>query len=136
MFLRWDYHRYHMDHSTNPRKRQTNERIVRPPPFPHTLSHFDTPKLTPCRLSKKGLHITPSGLSVKTEKRFDREDYIDATQRGIMKTMKVASFAQVDEEGNHLDVNKGGSSTSLGNGEEKEKEKERKSRFGLRRGPK
>ena len=53
-----------------------------------------------------------------------------------MKTMKVASFAQVDEEGNHLDVNKGGSSTSLGNGEEKEKEKERKSRFGLRRGPK
>ncbi|KAF5319393.1 hypothetical protein D9619_008527 [Psilocybe cf. subviscida] len=43
-------------------------------------------------LKAKGLHVTSSGMSVKTDKRFDREDYVDATQRGIMNAMNAASF--------------------------------------------
>lgn len=124
--------------SSNKSKKASNKPKNRTsPPRPLPCSHT---QLHSSRLGKKGLHITPSGLSVKTDKRFDREDYIDATQRGIIKTMGAASFGQVDEKGNHLDKGmierkmSGGSSPSLGNGEEKEKEKEKKSRFGLRRG--
>ncbi|KAL0947949.1 hypothetical protein HGRIS_010578 [Hohenbuehelia grisea] len=43
-------------------------------------------------LKEKGLHISDKGVSVKTSKRFDREDYVDATQRGIIKAMGAASF--------------------------------------------
>ncbi|KAF7330864.1 hypothetical protein MVEN_02425900 [Mycena venus] len=38
-------------------------------------------------LKSKGVHITDKGVAVKTSKRFDREDYVDATQRGIVKAM-------------------------------------------------
>lgn len=100
-------------------------------------------------LKKKGLHITDSGVSVKTDKRFDREDYIDATQRSFIKTMSAASFGQVDEQGNHIQgttppvsaanrpsylnerKNSAGSSKSSPVNPE---EKEKKGRFGLRRG--
>ncbi|KAF4588062.1 hypothetical protein EYR38_010023 [Pleurotus pulmonarius] len=34
-------------------------------------------------LANKGLHISDKGMSVKTSKRFDREDYVDATQRYV-----------------------------------------------------
>ncbi|KAJ8688950.1 hypothetical protein PTI98_013020 [Pleurotus ostreatus] len=60
-------------------------------------------------LANKGLHISDKGVSVKTSKRFDREDYVDATQRyvlspsakhpltsapdrGFIKAMNAASF--------------------------------------------
>jgi len=43
-------------------------------------------------LKTKGLHITDKGVSVKTSKRFDREDYVDATQRGIVRAVGAASF--------------------------------------------
>ncbi|TFK38552.1 hypothetical protein BDQ12DRAFT_683825 [Crucibulum laeve] len=43
-------------------------------------------------LKKQGLDVSDKGVSIKTSKRFDRQDYIDATQRGIMKTMDAASF--------------------------------------------
>jgi hypothetical protein len=43
-------------------------------------------------LKAKGLHVTSSGVSVKTDKRFDRADYVDATQRGIMNAMNASSF--------------------------------------------
>ncbi|KAJ7638361.1 hypothetical protein FB45DRAFT_826716 [Roridomyces roridus] len=43
-------------------------------------------------LKTKGLHITDQGLSVKTSKRFDREDYVDATQRGFVKAVNASSF--------------------------------------------
>ena len=33
------------------------------------------------RLKGKGLDISKSGMSVKTDKRFNREEYLDATQR-------------------------------------------------------
>jgi len=43
-------------------------------------------------LKAKGLHVTSSGVSVKTDKRFDREEYMDATQRGIINAMGASSF--------------------------------------------
>jgi len=87
------------------------------------------------RLESKGLHITDSGVSVKTDKRFDREDYVDATQRGVIKAMGATSFGKVDEKGNHVQMPSPTPSrhSSIGKhsgagGEEK------KSRFGLRKG--
>ncbi|KIJ67354.1 hypothetical protein HYDPIDRAFT_108076 [Hydnomerulius pinastri MD-312] len=32
-------------------------------------------------LENKGISISNKGVSVKTQKRFDRDDYVDATQR-------------------------------------------------------
>ncbi|KAJ6543920.1 hypothetical protein B0H19DRAFT_290562 [Mycena capillaripes] len=43
-------------------------------------------------LKTKGVHITDKGVSVKTSKRFDREDYVDATQRGIVNVVNASSF--------------------------------------------
>jgi len=43
-------------------------------------------------LKTKGLHITDKGVAVKTSKRFDREDYQDATQRGIVNVVNASSF--------------------------------------------
>ncbi|KAF8962861.1 hypothetical protein BDZ97DRAFT_1920196 [Flammula alnicola] len=47
-------------------------------------------------LKSKGLHVTSSGVSIKTSKRFDREDYVDATQRGVVKAMQSASIRRND----------------------------------------
>ncbi|PPQ74754.1 hypothetical protein CVT26_005051, partial [Gymnopilus dilepis] len=47
---------------------------------------------TKASLKSKGLDISSTGVSVKTSRRFDREDYVDATQRGIIKAMGAASF--------------------------------------------
>jgi hypothetical protein len=100
-------------------------------------------------LKKKGLHITDSGVSVKTDRRFDREDYIDATQRSFIKTMGAASFGQVDEHGNRIQGttppvsashqpsflnNRKNSTGSSKSSVLMPEEKEKKSRFGLRRG--
>lgn len=35
------------------------------------------------RLKEKGLDISDKGVSVKTTKRLNREDYVDATQRCV-----------------------------------------------------
>jgi len=43
-------------------------------------------------LKSKGLDISGEGISVKTSRRFEREDYVDATQRGIIKAMNASSF--------------------------------------------
>ncbi|KII90403.1 hypothetical protein PLICRDRAFT_696974 [Plicaturopsis crispa FD-325 SS-3] len=45
-------------------------------------------------LKNRGLHITDKGVSVKTSKRFDREHYVDATQRGFIKVLGSSSFGQ------------------------------------------
>ncbi|KAF8995533.1 hypothetical protein BDQ17DRAFT_1365408 [Cyathus striatus] len=45
-------------------------------------------------LKKQGLEVSGSGVSIKTSKRFDRENYIDATQRGIVKALDSASFGR------------------------------------------
>ncbi|KAJ7047851.1 hypothetical protein C8F04DRAFT_24049 [Mycena alexandri] len=80
-------------------------------------------------LKTKGVHITDKGVSVKTSKRFDREDYVDATQRGIMKTMNASSFrkggAVHDPSEGHLSPpslqSSPSSSSSLGSDGEKKK---------------
>jgi len=47
-------------------------------------------------LKNKGLHITDKGVSLKTSSRYSREDYIDATQRGFIKSMSAASFGTAE----------------------------------------
>ncbi|KXN82484.1 hypothetical protein AN958_02494, partial [Leucoagaricus sp. SymC.cos] len=44
------------------------------------------------KMKEKGYDISRSGVSIKTSKRLDRQDYIDATQRNMLKTMTAASF--------------------------------------------
>lgn len=47
-------------------------------------------------LKDKGLHISDRGVSVKTTSRFNREDYVDATQRGFIKAMGASSFGTTE----------------------------------------
>lgn len=49
-------------------------------------------KSTKENLKTKGYDISNKGVSIKTSKRFDREDYVDATQRGMLKAMTATSF--------------------------------------------
>ncbi|KAJ3543686.1 hypothetical protein NMY22_g3051 [Coprinellus aureogranulatus] len=46
-------------------------------------------------LKAKGVDISASGVSMKTDKRLERQDYIDATQRGFIKTLQASSAAKV-----------------------------------------
>lgn len=77
-------------------------------------------------LKNKGLHISDKGVSVKTSSRFNREDYLDATQRGFIKAMGASSFGTADNIEKTPVLSRQASSTS----EEKEK---KRSHF-LRRG--
>ncbi|KAF6754735.1 hypothetical protein DFP72DRAFT_898651 [Ephemerocybe angulata] len=43
-------------------------------------------------LKAKGLDISSKGVSLKTDKRFDREDYLDATQRGFINVIGNSSL--------------------------------------------
>ena len=47
-------------------------------------------------LRDRGLTISDKGMSVRTTGRYSREDYVDATQRGLMKAMGASSFATAD----------------------------------------
>ncbi|KAJ8090332.1 hypothetical protein PM082_018928 [Marasmius tenuissimus] len=44
------------------------------------------------KLKERGYDVSAGGVKVKTSKRFDREDYVDATQRGFVKAMEASSF--------------------------------------------
>ncbi|KAJ7163830.1 hypothetical protein C8R43DRAFT_1122792 [Mycena crocata] len=79
-------------------------------------------------LKTKGLHITDQGVSVKTSKRFDREDYVDATQRGFVKAVNASSFrkggAAADDSDGHLSpppLNSASSSSSINSNGDKKK---------------
>ena len=50
-------------------------------------------------LKEKGVNISDKGVSLKTQQRFTREDYIDATQRAFMKlpASGAASFGHADD---------------------------------------
>jgi len=86
-------------------------------------------------LKKRGLHVTESGVSVKTDKHFDREDYVDATQRGILKAMGSASFGKVDDKGNHIAPSPSASRhPSSSKNSSTNTPDEKNSRLGLRRG--
>ncbi|KZP07039.1 hypothetical protein FIBSPDRAFT_1041240 [Athelia psychrophila] len=86
-------------------------------------------------LKKKGLNITDTGVSVKTDRHLDREDYLDATQRNMVKAFQSSSFAKVDAQGNHaaaLRPSLSGSASFMKADREKEKEKEKRgSRWGM-----
>ncbi|TDL23441.1 hypothetical protein BD410DRAFT_897515 [Rickenella mellea] len=87
-----------------------------------------TVKSTKETLKERGLHISDSGVSVKTNSRFNREDYIDATQRGLLKTMSASSFGTPDEAVKTPVLSRQDSAASTGSGKEKE-EKEKKGFF-------
>ena len=58
------------------------------------------------------MHISDKGVSVKTTSRFNREDYVDATQRGFIKAMGAASFGTTEGyEGEMTPVSRQNSST-------------------------
>lgn len=42
-------------------------------------------------LKHKGVNVSREGVSVKTNKRWDRSDYLDATQRGFVKAYNLSS---------------------------------------------
>ncbi|EJF59435.1 hypothetical protein DICSQDRAFT_138567 [Dichomitus squalens LYAD-421 SS1] len=42
-------------------------------------------------LKGKGVDVSQNGLSVKTDKKLDREQYLDATQRGFIKAFNASS---------------------------------------------
>lgn len=47
---------------------------------------------TKANLKSRGMDISANGMSVKTDKYVDRQDYIDATQRKIINVMEASSF--------------------------------------------
>lgn len=61
---------------------------------------------TKASLNDRGVDISASGMSVKTNKNISREDYLDATQRGIINTMKAASFGAPEHQRSLSDIDK------------------------------
>jgi len=49
-------------------------------------------------LKNKGWNISETGVSVKTSKRFDREDYLDSTQRTLVKALGSSSYGDSTSE--------------------------------------
>ncbi|KAH9946721.1 hypothetical protein B0H21DRAFT_708954 [Amylocystis lapponica] len=45
-------------------------------------------------LKNKGVHVSQHGMSVKTSKRMDREHYMDATQRGLIKALNTSTHGK------------------------------------------
>jgi len=43
------------------------------------------------KLKSRGYDVSRSGISVKTDKRFDHEAYLDATQRGLVQALGASS---------------------------------------------
>ena len=78
------------------------------------------------KLKAKGYHVSAQGVAVQTQKRFNREDYVDATQRcvlcpvcrfvlhlkvqlcrGLVKAFGASSFGKGKNDGSRLDVSYG-----------------------------
>ncbi|EAU83743.1 hypothetical protein CC1G_05647 [Coprinopsis cinerea okayama7 len=51
---------------------------------------------TKASLKERGLDVSSSGVSLKTSKHFDRQDYLDATQRGIVNLVEASSVRRAD----------------------------------------
>lgn len=63
-------------------------------------------------LKNRGISLSGSGVSIKTNKRLDMEHYVDATQRGLIKVMDAASFGKRDAaERTSSPASRGGSSS-------------------------
>jgi len=56
-------------------------------------------KSTKDKLKERGYDISGKGVSVKTSKRLNREDYVDATQRGIIRALEASSFGKAGQDG-------------------------------------
>ncbi|KAG8215886.1 hypothetical protein J3R82DRAFT_7853 [Butyriboletus roseoflavus] len=46
---------------------------------------------TKTSLEQRGITISRDGISLKTQQRFERDDYLDATQRGFVKALSAAT---------------------------------------------
>ncbi|KAF8423181.1 hypothetical protein L210DRAFT_3570377 [Boletus edulis BED1] len=53
-----------------------------------TSSRFQSTKAS---LEQRGITLSRDGVSLKTERRFDRDAYLDATQRGLVKALGAAT---------------------------------------------
>lgn len=81
---RWRRHCSHHWCATDLRVYEPDQNIVR---FKRAISFaslINLPVRVGYRLKEKGWNISSDGVSVKTNKRLDREDYIDATQRFVV----------------------------------------------------
>ncbi|KZT66312.1 hypothetical protein DAEQUDRAFT_473047 [Daedalea quercina L-15889] len=47
---------------------------------------------TKASLKNRGVNLSKDGVSIKTNKRWDRGDYLDATQRGFVKAYNNSTF--------------------------------------------
>jgi len=47
---------------------------------------------TKASLKNRGVNLSKEGVSIKTNRRWDRDSYLDATQRGFVKAYNNASF--------------------------------------------
>ncbi|KZT33482.1 hypothetical protein SISSUDRAFT_1054163 [Sistotremastrum suecicum HHB10207 ss-3] len=72
-------------------------------------------------LKSKGLHVTDSGVAVKTKARMDREDYIDKTQAALINSMKYASFGDGTTSSPVSSATTGGGTYPNGSDEEKKR---------------
>ena len=57
------------------------------------LSYPRLPTARPRRLREKGVNLSKHGVSVKTDKRFNREEYLDATQRYVPSPFPLSSHS-------------------------------------------
>lgn len=67
---------------------------------PHSLLSWHRIPLTtttPTSLKAKGVDYQDGKLSITSNRRFDREQEIDATQRSLINSMKAASFGKADD---------------------------------------
>jgi len=58
------------------------------------------------KLKSQGYNISDKGVEVHTEKRFNHEDYVDATQRGLLKAMGASTFGKANSDGSGSGTNK------------------------------
>ncbi|KAF8736953.1 hypothetical protein AX14_013686 [Amanita brunnescens Koide BX004] len=59
-----------------------------------TRGIHNTLQTTKEKLKSRGYDVSSSGISVKTDKRFDHEAYLDATQRGLIRALGASSTGQ------------------------------------------
>ncbi|KAF8585285.1 hypothetical protein K439DRAFT_1074548 [Ramaria rubella] len=58
------------------------------------------------KMKSRGYSVSHRGVEVQTGKRFNREDYVDATQRGFVKALGASSYGKVTNDGSGSASNK------------------------------
>jgi len=67
-------------------------------------------------LEDKGITLSREGVSLKTDKRFDRETYVDTTQRGLVKVLGSATVGSEANKRTFLPSSPSADATSSGHG--------------------